>query len=276
MNHGGPSIDPVPARLQPRAERALDVLSFVLSDVRYGLGAYLAVYFLTEHAWDAASIGFALSFGGLVGLVSQVPLGAMVDALRAKRALLAGAVIVVTATCLLIPLAPRFWPVAAAGVIGGLAGTTIGPCLNAISLGIVGPARFARRAGRNESLFHLGNGAINLMILATAPVAGTSIVFWMMGLTAAASVGAAWAVPERAIDHDVARGLSPDGARHGLQPSPWSTLLASRPLLVFAACGALFHLANAACWGWSRRSLPWGILARASPSPQPAPSPHKA
>ena len=255
MNHGSPSIDPVPARLQPRAERALDVLSFVLSDVRYGLGAYLAVYLLTEHAWDAASIGFALSFGGLVGLVSQVPLGAMVDALRAKRALLAGAVVVVTATYLLIPLAPRFWPVAAAGVIGGLAGTTIGPCLAAVSLGIVGPARFARRAGRNESLFHLGNGAINLVILATAPVVGTSIVFWMMGLTAAASVGAAWAVPERAIDHDVARGLSPDGARHGLQPSPWSTLLASRPLLVFAACGALFHLANAAMLGLVAQKL---------------------
>jgi len=179
----------------------------------------------------------------------------MVDALRAKRALLAGAVVVVTATCLLIPLAPRFWPVAAAEVIGGLAGTTIGPCLAAISLGIVGPARFARRAGRNESLFHLGNGAINLMILATAPVAGTSIVFWMMGLTAAASVGAAWAVPERAIDHDAARGLSPDGARHGLQPSPWSTLLASRPSLVFAACGALFHLANAAMLGLVAQKL---------------------
>ena len=38
------------ARLRPRAERALDALSFVLSDVRYGLGAYLGVYLLTEHA----------------------------------------------------------------------------------------------------------------------------------------------------------------------------------------------------------------------------------
>ena len=142
----------------------------------------------------------------------------MVDALRAKRALLAGAVVVVTATCLAIPLAPRFWPVAAAGVMGGLAGTTIGPCLAAISLGIVGPARFARRAGRNESLFHLGNGVINLVILATAPVFGTPIVFWMMGLTAAASVAAAWAVPEQAIDHEVARGFMPDDAVQGARP----------------------------------------------------------
>ena len=164
----------------------------------------------------------------------------------------------VTATCLVIPLAPRFWPVAAAGVVGCLAGNTIGPCLAAMSLGIVGPARFARRAGRNESLFHLGNGVINLAILAMAPVFGTGIVFWMMGLTAVASVGAAWAVPGQAIDHEVARGFTPDDAGHGARPSPWSLLLTSRPLLVFAGCGALFHLANAAMLGLVAQKLAVG------------------
>ena len=39
---------------------------------------------------------------------------------------------------------PRLgWLLAAAGVVGGLAGTTTGLCLAAIPLGIVGPARFA-------------------------------------------------------------------------------------------------------------------------------------
>ena len=47
----------------PRAERALDALNLFLSDVRYGLGAYLAVYLLERHAWDEASIGVALSLG---------------------------------------------------------------------------------------------------------------------------------------------------------------------------------------------------------------------
>ncbi len=242
-------------RLYPGAERSLDLLSFVLSDVRYGLGAYLGVYLLTERDWDAASIGLALSFGGLVGLVSQVPLGAMVDALRAKRALLAVAVAVATATCFIIPLAPRFWPVAAAGVIGGLAGTVIGPCLAAISLGVVGPARFAHRAGRNEALFHLGNGVINVAILATASFVGTPIIFWMMGLTAAASVAAVAAVPERAIDHAVARGFRPGDVQHGVRPSAWGTLLTSRPLLVFAGCGALFHMANGAMLGLVAQKL---------------------
>jgi hypothetical protein len=44
-----------------RAERALDALNPFLSDVRYGLGAYLAVYPLERHAWDEAGIGVALS-----------------------------------------------------------------------------------------------------------------------------------------------------------------------------------------------------------------------
>jgi MFS family permease len=250
---GAPAVPPDPgpaAALRGRAERVLDVLNILLSDVRYGLGAYLGVYLLTEHAWDEASIGFALSIGGLVGLLSQTPIGLMVDAVRAKRALLAGAVLVVTATCLVIPLAPRFWPVAAAGVVGALAGTTIGPTVAAISLGIVGPARFARRAGRNEALFHLGNAGVNLLILAASPVLGTPVLFWMMAATGLASALCALALPERAIDHALARGEG------GGRRTPFlRLLLGSRPLLVFAGCGALFHMANASMLGLVAQKL---------------------
>jgi MFS family permease len=237
---------------QRGAERALDALSFFASDARYGLGAFLGVYLLAEHAWDPASIGAALSLGALAGLLAQAPMGALVDAVRAKRALLAGAVVVMTATCLVVPLAPRFWSVAMAGLVGAVAGVTIGPTLAAISLGVVGPDRFARRAGRNEALFHAGDGAISLAILLAAPFLGSPVLFWTMGFTAAATVAAAAAVPARAIDHDLARGLLPGdaAAAHGaLRPSAWRVLLGSRPLLVFAACGALFHLANASMLG---------------------------
>jgi hypothetical protein len=161
----------------------------------------------------------------------------------------------VTATCLVIPLAPQFWSVAAAGVVGSLAGVTIGPTLASIALGVVGPARFARRAGRNEALFHLGDGFLSLMILLTAPLFGSPVLFWSMAFTALASVVAAAAVPARAIDHDVARGLLPGDAAHGVRPSAWRVLLESRPLMVFAACGALFHLANASMLGLVSQKL---------------------
>jgi hypothetical protein len=158
-------------------------------------------------------------------------------------------VVIVTATCLAIPFAPRFWAVTTFAVIGALAGVTLSPALAAISLGIVGPDRFARRAGRNESLFHLGNACINLGILATAPLFGSPVLFWAMAGTGFGSIVAALAVPERAIDHRMARGLLPGSRgvpslRQGLR-----TLATTRPLLVFAACGALFNLANAAMLG---------------------------
>jgi MFS family permease len=237
------------------AGRALDALSFLLSDVRYGLGAYLGVYMLTEHGWDAETIGAVFSVGGLVGLASQAPTGAMVDAIRAKRMLLAVAVVVATAASLAIPAMPQVLPVMAAGVVGTLAGGAIGPALAGISLGIVGPERFARRAGRNEALFHAGNAVVNLVILVTAPFLGTSVLFWTMGATAVASVVAVFAVPERAIDHEVARGLATHAEERGLRPSAWSTLLSSRPLLTFAGCGALFHLANASMLGLVAQKL---------------------
>jgi MFS family permease len=230
-------------RQEPSAERALDALSFFVSDARYGLGAFLGVYLMTEHGWDAGSIGSAIAIGGLTGLVSQGPMGALVDAVRAKRALIACAAAIVTLTCLLVPIAPQFWSVAVAGLVGALAGVTIGPTLAAISLGVVGPARFARRAGRNEAFFHFGDGAISLAILLTAPLFGSQVLFWSMAFTLVATLAAAAAVPARAINHDVARGLLPGEAGSGVRLSAWR-LLRSRPLLVFAACGTLFHLAN--------------------------------
>jgi MFS family permease len=199
--------------LRRRAERALDLLNFFLSDVRYGLGAYLGVYLLTEHGWDQASIGFALSLGGLAGLLTQAPIGAMVDAVRAKRLLLAIAVGVALLTSLAVAVIPRFWPVVVAGIVGAVAGNAIAPTLASISLGIVGPARFPRRAGRNEAMFHLGNGCLNLLILAIAPFFGTPTLFWTMAATAMArtamaSIVAVQRVPAQAIDTDTARGLA--------------------------------------------------------------------
>jgi hypothetical protein len=141
-------------------------------------------------------------------------------------------------------------------------GVTIGPTLAAISLGVVGPARFARRAGRNEALFHLGDGSISLAILLTAPFFGNSVLFWSMAFTAVASVAAAAAVPAGAIDHDVARGLLPGDAAHAARPSAWGVLLRSRPLMVFAACGALFHLANACMLGLVSQKLALGNLGQ--------------
>jgi MFS family permease len=81
---------------------------------------------------------------------------------------------------------------------------------------------------------------------------GPSVVFYLLAAMATASLLAALAIPGRAIDHDLARGLHDQpasanaGDRSGDRPSGLAVLVTCRPLLIFAACVLLFHLANAA------------------------------
>src|SRR5215203_2159354 len=111
----------------------------------------------------------------MAGLLAQTPVGALLDGLRAKRALVAGAAAQVTAACLLIPLAPRFWPVAAAQAVSGAA-AAFPPAIAATTLGVVGPAAFARRIGRNEAFNHAGNAACNVAVGASAAFYGPGVV----------------------------------------------------------------------------------------------------
>jgi predicted MFS family arabinose efflux permease len=232
-----------------RAERALDILNLALADVRYGLGPYLAIYLLVEHGWNELSIATAFLGGSMTGLVCQTPAGMLVDAVRAKRGLLAGSMVVVVASCVVIVLVPRFPVVAVSAIIGMTAGVIMGTTLTAISLGIVGQAAFGRRAARNEALFHAGNMVINLVILAAAPFFGIWVVLWGLVLSGAASIAATMAIPASSIDHAAARGLPRGSTATVVETRGWDALLSSRGLLILALCGALFHLANASMLG---------------------------
>jgi MFS family permease len=226
-----------------RIGRSLDALNFFLADVRDGLGPYLAIYLLTVQRWDPASIGLVTTVGGVAGLLAQTPAGAWIDRATAKRALLVAAAVAVTAGSLALPLAPSFPAVAAAQALTGAAGALFAPALAAITLGLVGPRAFARRVGRNEAFNHAGNAAAAVVAAGTAYLFGPIVVFWLMAGLAVASVAAALTIPAGAIDHRAARGLARERDRY---PSGLAVLLSSRPLLTFAACAVLFHLANAA------------------------------
>ena len=229
------------------ARGPLDALNFFLADVRDGLGPYLAIYLLTIQHWDEASIGFTLSAAGIAGIVAQTPAGALIDTVRAKRAVLVAAAVAITAASLAIPLFPGLVPVTILQGISGVAGAIFPPAIAAITLGIVGPKAFAARIGRNEAFNHAGNAVAALLAGALAYWLGPVAVFWLMGAMATASIVATLSVPAAAIDHDVARGLDSVSAGSGAaRPSGFSVLLASPPLLVFAASTTLFHFANAA------------------------------
>jgi len=231
------------------AGRALDAANFFLADVRDGLGPYLAIYLLTEQKWDEARIGIVMSIAAIAGIVTQTPAGALVDTTKSKRVVMVGAAILVTAASLLLPLFPRFWPVAISQSIAHAAGVIFPPAIAAVSLGLVGHRAFTARIGRNETFNHAGNATAAAIAGGSAYVFGPTVVFYLLAVTSLASLVSVLAIPESAIDHDLARGLH--DAERGTgperdQPTGLSILLTCRPLLVFAVCVTLFHLSNAA------------------------------
>jgi MFS family permease len=234
---------------KPNVERALDALNFFLADVRDGLGPYLAIYLLTEQKWDEASIGIVMSVAALAGIIAQTPAGALIDRSTAKRALMVTAAILVTLSCVALPLIHRFELVAATQAIAAAAGAIFAPAVAAVTLGIVGPRAFARRTGRNEAFNHAGNAVAAAIAGATAYLFGPIVVFWLLAVMAVASIFATLSIPSGAIDHHVARGLDDTtekgGARHDT-PSGFQVLLTCRPLLIFAVATVAFHFSNAA------------------------------
>lgn len=225
---------------------SLDGLNFFLADVRDGLGPYLAIYLLAVHKWDPASIGVVMTLAGIAALITQGPAGALIDRTRSKRAVIAMAAILVTVSCLLLPFVSSFSLVAVTQAASAIAASVFAPAISAISLGITGPRAFTRRTGRNETFNHAGNAVAALLAGGLAYLFGPVVVFYLMGFMAAASIVAVSCVSAKAIDHEVARGFDPAHTNDHEQPSGISVLLANRPLLVFAICCALFHLANAA------------------------------
>lgn len=229
-----------------RNNRSLDGLNFFLADVRDGLGPYLAIYLLAVHKWDPASIGLVMTLAGIAALVTQTPAGALIDRTRRKRLVVIVAALLVTASCLVLPFIEGFTWVAITQGLGAIAGSVFAPAIAAISLGITGPKAFTRRTGRNETWNHAGNACAALLAGGLSWLFGPIAVFYLMAFMALASIVAVSVVDAKAIDHDVARGFDP--ARQGIheQASVVATLMHNRPLLVFAICCGLFHLANAA------------------------------
>src|ERR1700679_3605536 len=111
-----------------RSLRGLDWLNFFLADVQTGVGPFLAIY-LAGYAWNEQRVGIALTVGGIAGILTQTPAGAVIDRLHSKRALIAIGVLALAAGSLLIALLPTFWSVMSAQVLIGGMSSTFGPAI---------------------------------------------------------------------------------------------------------------------------------------------------
>lgn len=251
-----PGPNPSPS---PRSLRALDAVSFFLADVRDGVGPYLAIYLLATHHWNPADIGVAMSVAGIAGVVAQTPAGALVDRLRAKRWLVAGAATLVALGCLLMVLKTTMTTVVAGQILVGVAAAAVGPAVAAITLGLVGRRGLDRRVGRNEAWNHGGNVIAAALAGLLGHYVGREYIFYLVALMSACSIASVLFIREAEIDHAVARGADADDtpvdsqastigkpAAGEKQVSGLAALFADRRVLAFALAAVLFHFANAA------------------------------
>ncbi|MBA6066268.1 MFS transporter [Pseudomonas mosselii] len=249
----------------PAHERSLDGLNFFLADVRDGLGPYLAIYLLAVHHWEPGSIGLVMTLASVTALLTQTPAGALIDMTTAKRAVMAIAALLVTGSCLVLPWVTSVALVTLTQAISALAGSVFAPAIAAISLGLTGPRAFTRRMGRNETFNHAGNACSAVLAGGLAYLFGPVAVFYLMAAMTVASLIAISRVPATAIDHDLARGLDPRPPGQHAHPAGLAVLLHNRPLLLFAVCCALFHLANAAMLPLVGQKLAQANLQLATP-----------
>ena len=88
LSYFAPRALPPGLAAKARSLTCLSLLCFALADVRDGLGPFLGI-FLQSHGWTPDSIGYVMTIGGLAGMAVTTPLGALADATRHKRLLLA-------------------------------------------------------------------------------------------------------------------------------------------------------------------------------------------
>ena len=227
-------------RLRPR----LDALNFFLADVRGGLGPYVGVFLLTEANWNAAEIGAVLTVSGLIGISFHAPVGALIDATRAKRALIIIAVLLLAACAIAIERRPTGAVVLTADIVMAILGAIFAPTVAAITLGLVRPATLTYHIGRNAVFDRIGNLFIAGLAGAAGWWLGQRIVFWLVPLFAFPTMIAVLSIPAAAIDHRQARGLS--NVNDPPAPTSWRDFLIGHPeFLLFCLVVALFHFANA-------------------------------
>jgi len=226
-----------------RTLRGLDWLNFFLADVQTGVGPFLAIY-LAAYGWNEERVGIALTVGGIAGILTQTPAGALVDHVHAKRTLIAGAVGVLALGALMVAFTPTLGSVMSAQVLIGASSTVFGPAVCAISLGIVGHHLFDARQGRNQSFNSAGNVVAAISMGLVGYFVSNRSIFFLVALSSIPTMLALGQIRAGEIDYDRARGARQTGG--DAQSTAARALFTEHPMIVFFICAVLFHFANAA------------------------------
>jgi MFS family permease len=226
-----------------RSVRALEWLNFFLADVQTGLGPFLAAY-LASSGWNPSSVGYVLTFGGLVGVAMQTPAGAVIDAVHRKRTLLAVNLGFLVAGAFLLMGHLSLWRAYSAQFLIGSSGPFLGPTVAAITLGIVGAASFDKQFGKNQAFNAAGNVFTALLVAYVSYQFGYRAIFAVAALLALPAAMSLFGINAKQIDYARARGAIQKEGK--IDAEGWSALFKDRILVYFLATAFLFHLANAA------------------------------
>ena len=227
-----------------RSLRGLDWFVFFVADVQTGFGPFVSVYLTAQH-WTQIDIGLILSVAGFVTLIGQMPGGALVDAARSERFVAGLAVAAICVSALTYASLPIFPAVLGASVLHAMASCVLGPAIAAISLGLVGHAAIGERLGRNARFASIGNGLAAAAMGACGYFLSARAVFVVTVLLLVPALLALRRIAESEIDPARAHGAPPHYAAKKPPIRP-GALMHNRPLLIFAGCLLLFHLANSA------------------------------
>ena len=220
-----------------------------------GFGPFVAVYLASQN-WTQIDIGLVLSIGGLVALIGQMPGGATVDAARSERLVASIALACIGAAALAYAALPVFPVVASAAALHAAASCVLGPCVIAMSLGLVGHAAIGERLGRNARFASIGNGSAAALMGGVGYLLSPRWVFVVTALLLIPAMVALNRIRPMEVDPDRAHG----GAQPDHTPANVGTLLRRPALMILAGCVLLFHLANA-----SMLPLMGSVITRRSP-----------
>jgi MFS family permease len=248
-----------PASLQSR--RGLDWMNFFIADVQTGFGTFVAFYLATL-GWSQGSIGVALAVGTIAGMFSQIPGGALADAVRWKRGLAAICILLIGAAALLLALVPNFISVFLAQLLQGATAGIITPIIGAISLGLVGRRAMAIRTGRNYR-FSAGGHALTgaLMGVAGAYLANSVIFIAAAALCIPALIALGFI---RAEEIDYAKARNAATGKHAANVGRVLDLAKNHKLVLFTGALVLFQLADASMLPLIAENLATSIHDRAA------------
>jgi MFS family permease len=240
-----------PAPATPGAGRALDWFNLFVANIQTGFGPFITVY-LSSQKWTQTSIGVALSIGTVAAMASQVPAGAVVDAMANKTRVAAFSVLAFTACALMFAIYPIPLFVYLAEILHGLSSCTLGPATAAMSLVIAGRFGMGLRLGRNARYAAIGNGLGAALMGACGQYVSERAVFYLTAALTLPALAALLPLRRVAIDrHDAHPGTATQGgaaqgaAQQGASREPFLKVLADRRLLIFCGCAMLFTFANA-------------------------------